>query len=608
MLSDHTATNSCRRNHLAQRGDILAGLGVLLCALALYIATLLPGLGIGDTAEFQRVVPLLELAHPTGYPLYTLTGWLWTHLLPGGSAAWRLNLFSAVAGAAAIAVLYHCARALGQPRVVAAAAALALATAPTFWSQATIAEVYALAALLQALLVLALLRWRAQRWPFWAIGLALGLGLAHHRTIVLMLPGALLFIALSRRPRPAELGQALAVTLGCCLLYLYVPLHAPAWLNRWEVLRDYLSAGSVAADWLSFRQLQADGLARPLDLLRRVIWPELGVLGTLLGLLGALWLPWRDRAAGALLLASYATTLCFCSAYYVPDIQVFLIPLHLIAALLLGVGTTQLVERLPRRAVSAAGALLLALPALLLYHNLPAIRAANTLAPEQSARAQLARLSRQPALVVGDWRAIEGMRYLQAVEGQRLDIEFAMVPSRDYLLAAIAHGRRVYLMAPVAELGLAQSPEGGLWRVSAEPLRADSPTDQRWADGIRLAAYTIPRHRFRPGDPVPITLEWQAYRPPHQSYVLFIHLVGPDGVIRGQRDRIPSGASTADWSSGGRYLDLFDPVLSPDTPAGRYYITMGWYEYPSLHRLPLASQGGTAARDFVTLGEIDVVP
>ena len=584
------------------------GLSVLLCALVLYVGTLLPGLGIGDTAEFQRVVPLLELAHPTGYPLYTLTGWLWTHLLPGGSAAWRLNMFSAVAGAAAVAVLYLCARALGQPRVVAAAAALALATAPTFWSQATIAEVYALAALLQALLVLALLRWRAQRWPFWAVGLALGLGLAHHRTIVLMLPGVLLFIALSRRPRPAELGRALAATFGCCLLYLYVPLHAPVWLNRWNVLRDYLSAGTVAADWISFQHLQADGIARPFDLLRRFVWPELGLLGALLALLGALWLPWRDRAAGALLVVSYAVMFFFCCAYYVPDIQVFLIPLHLVAALLLGVGATLIVERLPPRAAPLAGALLLALPALLLYHNLPTIRAANTLAPEQAARAQLARLSRQPALVVGDWQAIEGMRYLQAVEGQRPDIEFGMVPVREYLLAAIARGRPVYLMAPVAELGLAQSPEGGLWRVSAEPLRADSPADQRWTDGIRLAAYTIPRRHYRPGDPVPITLEWQAYRPPHQSYVLFVHLVGPDGVIRGQRDRVPSGASTADWSPGGRYLDLFDPVLSPDTPAGRYRVTLGWYEYPSLRRLPLASQGGAAARDFVTLGEIDVVP
>src|SRR5262249_5436775 len=149
-------------------------------AFVLYVATLLPGLGIGDTAELQRVVTRLELAHPTGYPLYTMLGWLWTHLPLGSTPAWRLNLFSAVAGAAAIGVLYCAARELGQRRAIAAAVALALATSLTFWSQATIAEVYGLAVLLQALLILALVRWHAGHWPFWVVGLVLGIGLAHH--------------------------------------------------------------------------------------------------------------------------------------------------------------------------------------------------------------------------------------------------------------------------------------------------------------------------------------------------------------------------------------------------------------------------------------------
>ena len=38
--------------------------------LALAWPTLLPGLGLWDTAEFQTVGPLLGTAHPTGYPTY----------------------------------------------------------------------------------------------------------------------------------------------------------------------------------------------------------------------------------------------------------------------------------------------------------------------------------------------------------------------------------------------------------------------------------------------------------------------------------------------------------------------------------------------------------
>ncbi len=56
-----------------QAGD--AGLAAAIVggvALALYIRTLLPDVGLWDTAEFQAVGPVLGIAHPTGYPSYTL--------------------------------------------------------------------------------------------------------------------------------------------------------------------------------------------------------------------------------------------------------------------------------------------------------------------------------------------------------------------------------------------------------------------------------------------------------------------------------------------------------------------------------------------------------
>src|SRR3954468_15486541 len=99
--------------------DALIWLALVLSALALYAATLLPGIGSGDTAEFQRVAPSLGVAHPTGYPLYTMLGWLWSQLPLGGTPAWRMNLFSAATAALAVGTLFLAARALGQSRLVA---------------------------------------------------------------------------------------------------------------------------------------------------------------------------------------------------------------------------------------------------------------------------------------------------------------------------------------------------------------------------------------------------------------------------------------------------------------------------------------------------------
>src|SRR5262245_21240484 len=92
-------------------------LALVLGVLALYMATLLPGIGSGDTAEFQRVAPTLGVAHPTGYPLYTMLGWLWSRLPLGGTPAWRMNLFSAGAAALAVGALFLAARALGHTRI-----------------------------------------------------------------------------------------------------------------------------------------------------------------------------------------------------------------------------------------------------------------------------------------------------------------------------------------------------------------------------------------------------------------------------------------------------------------------------------------------------------
>jgi hypothetical protein len=251
---------------------------------------------------------------------------------------------------------------------------------------------------------------------------------------------------------------------------------------------------------------------------------------------------------------------------------------------------------------------LLLLPIFLLLRNLAPIRTANTGVNEAIARATLAQPLPDDALLIVDWEAVEGMRYLQEIEGMRPDLEIrplnADVVRADAEDALAAH-RAVYLLRPQPELGLTQSPAGRLWRVSATPLalRTDTPADQRWLDGITLRGFSLPRGPYQPGDIVPVTLDWQAQAVPAQRYTLFVHIVGEDGIVRGQQDREPSRAPTDKWQANERQIDVYGPGLSLETPPGRYQVVIGWYSYPSLTRLPLES----GAADIYTLGEIDVV-
>src|SRR5262249_4886021 len=146
----------------------------------------------------------LGIAHPPGYPLYVLLGKAWSLLPLGGDVAHRYNLFSALCGALAAALvalitLHLCRRIRTPPGdpattgwpdpaslLAAVVAALGLAAAPAYWAQATVAEVYTLHALLLTVALGLLLAWSTRQAPSGRVGLlalaslTVGLALGNH--------------------------------------------------------------------------------------------------------------------------------------------------------------------------------------------------------------------------------------------------------------------------------------------------------------------------------------------------------------------------------------------------------------------------------------------
>jgi len=112
-------------------------------ALALYVRTLAPGVFVADFAEFQYLPARLGLAHPNGFPFYMLLGKLWS-LLPVGALAWRMNLFSALAGALAVGLTVAFVQRLSRRALPGLAAGALLALSPTFWLYSLAAERYTL--------------------------------------------------------------------------------------------------------------------------------------------------------------------------------------------------------------------------------------------------------------------------------------------------------------------------------------------------------------------------------------------------------------------------------------------------------------------------------
>src|SRR5262245_28101405 len=105
---------------------------------------------VGAIGELVPAVDVLGIPHPAGYPLGGLVGKLWTILLPLGSIAFRMRLFSAACGALAVGVLYDVCRRASLHPAAAAAGALAFAFAPSVWGEANVQRVYMLNALFVA--------------------------------------------------------------------------------------------------------------------------------------------------------------------------------------------------------------------------------------------------------------------------------------------------------------------------------------------------------------------------------------------------------------------------------------------------------------------------
>ena len=170
---------------------------VVLVALAIYLRTMLPSVAFWDTGEAQTVPYTLSIFHPTGFPFYTLLGWAWTHAIPFGTVAWRMNLLSGVCIALASGLVVLTVGQLAWERHrwtvagAAAAAGLAFAFAAEPWRNALRADVHAVHVFLAALLVWLLVSWRsarmggsprAHRWLA-AAALTFGLGMGTHPLI-----------------------------------------------------------------------------------------------------------------------------------------------------------------------------------------------------------------------------------------------------------------------------------------------------------------------------------------------------------------------------------------------------------------------------------------
>jgi Protein O-mannosyl-transferase TMEM260-like len=605
------------------RRDRLIAVIFAFASLALYIATSAPSVAtvFDDSLEFQIVLPTLGIAHPSGYPLFTMAGKLATLLIPFRDPAGRANLLSALAAAAALGFLYLVARRFAGNRLAATLATAVFAISPAWWSQSTIAEVYAPHGLLMILFLYLLLRWeedrrqsaRADRWLS-AAALFAGLGLAHHRMIALLFPAALVFIlwtdpGLLHQPRRWIAPACLLV--APLLLYLYLPLRGRSVTS---IDGTYQPTLQGTLDWLLARGYRVFLTGNPFNVNRgagdflALFLDQFGALFLISALLGvATGWRWRLRHYAFLLLAT-VFTVAFGVAYKVQDIAVFFIPAFILAAIWAAWGLTPILDGLvvygasitrrlqppgvaeKRFRLPASGFRLLSLlPAVLLAFILllePVQQAIQHLDGQDRSRQWSVYEYGQDMLeqvppggrIIGLLGETTLVRYFRDVLGQRPDIQVTPADTEaaryDAVDQALARGEPVYLTRDLPGAGARYSLDaaGPLIAVSPKAMPGPAPGGQPLGHGILLANSQTELRKTHAGPVVRLHLTWAATRPIPEELKVSARLLDPSGNVLVADDRVPVHFAypTTAWMPGESVSDVYDLPLPADAPPGPY--------------------------------------
>ena len=220
-------------NFLKKYYAVLTGLFIFL----LYLTTIAPTILQIDAGELTSVQALAGIAHPTGYPLFTMIGYLFSKIPLPFSTAFQLNILAAIWCSFGVGLFVYTSKfildnldkfgkvnaAVSKKKkqknkvkplkkseslpetikyIASVGGGLFLGLSKTFWFQSTSVEVYSMHIFLISLVILVLVkaftfegekRILSIKNPWIILAIVLALGFSNHMTTLLILPGIAYF-------------------------------------------------------------------------------------------------------------------------------------------------------------------------------------------------------------------------------------------------------------------------------------------------------------------------------------------------------------------------------------------------------------------------------
>ncbi len=148
---------------------------------------------------------------------------------------------------------------------------------------------------------------------------------------------------------------------------------------------------------------------------------------------------------------------------------------------------------------------------------------------------------------------------------------------------------------------------GGVQNIELAPSHTLKPKQGQFGKKINLLKSYWPTD-LEAGNPLRVTLYWSTDERIDANWTSFVHVGGPDNQIVSGIDQQPMAGAfpTEKWSPGQTVAYTMVVPIPEDTPAGKYRIDVGWYQWPSLDRKAVESQTLSTTNNLLTLGEFTV--
>jgi hypothetical protein len=437
--------------------EYIIGIGLSVFVFIVYLTTMCRSIDVIDAGELSTVAYTLGIAHPTGYPLFSLVGWLFSHILFPFRVIERVNIMAAFLCSVGLFFFfrflvfflreftltkiekarehYSSKDEIYKILIPALCGTLVLAFSETYWSQSNSVEVYSLHVLLLSINLFLFAKaisssssgiQKERYWYLWAF--VLGLGFCNHMTTILLAPAYLFayFYMYGFGKSSWKRLTRFAVPFFLALsVYLFLVIRAGGepvmnWGNPTSLEKLYWHfSGKQYRVWLFSSTESAE---RQFQYFNNGLLAEFAYIPVLFAVLG-LWKTWK-RGWQVLIftLLMFAGCVLYSINYDIHDIDSYFLLAYVTVAIWVAAGVGKIIEQKIEYArwISIGAVLVSMFP---LYYNYSNADEKDFNMVENYSKDILQSVEPDGIVISYQWDYfVSAMNYLQFVEGVRPDV------------------------------------------------------------------------------------------------------------------------------------------------------------------------------------------